>query len=644
MPTLTLPDGKTLAFEAPVTAREAAEAIGKRLAKDAVAATVNGRPVDLSRVIDEDAEITILTPESEAGLEVMRHSASHVMAEAIVRLWPGTKLVYGPAIEEGFYYDVDCPAAISEEDLPAIEKEMKRIVKRNEPFHRFEVSREEARALVGENEYKLDNLERAEGEAISFYSHGEGDEAFTDLCRGPHVPSTGRIGAFAVLSVSGAYLHGDATQKQLTRVYGTTFASGEELAAYRHRLEEARKRDHRKLGRDLELFEFHPEAPGMAFFRPNGTVLYNQVLAYARELCTNHGYGEIRTPTILVRRLWETSGHWENYRDKMYTSEKDGRDYGVKPMNCPGGVILYNAGLHSHNDLPIRWAEFGHVHRHEGGGEIHGLVRVRGFTQDDAHIYCTPEQVTEEVAGCIRMVFELYETFGLTFDHIELSTRPEKRIGSDAMWDQAESALQQALDGLRIEYQLNPGDGAFYGPKIDFHLADAIGRTWQLGTIQVDFAMPEKFDMTYVDAQSERRRVVMIHRAITGSLERFLGILVEHYAGDFPLWLAPEQIRVLTITDAQARRALEVMDLLRGAGLRAAADVGPEKIGAKIRRAELAKIPYLAVIGDREVEDGTVSLRHRPEGDLGGHDIETVVARLSEEAATRTIDGTAVWS
>ncbi|MFW5857410.1 MAG: threonine--tRNA ligase, partial [Planctomycetota bacterium] len=455
---------------------------------------------------------------------------------------------------------------------------------------------------------------------------------------------TGKIGAFKVMAVSGAYLHGDATRQQLTRVYGTAFADREALEAHLHRIEEAKKRDHRKLGKELELFEFHPEAPGMAFWRPGGTTLFHAIVDYARELNARYGYEEIRTPTILAKDLWETSGHWVNYADKMYVCQKDEREFGVKPMNCPGGIILYKAGLHSHHDLPLRWAEFGHVHRHETGGEIHGLIRVRGFTQDDAHIYCTPDQLKDEIKDCIGAVFEMYKTFGVDFDHVELSTRPEKSIGSEAMWATAEGALQKALEELAIDYRLNPGDGAFYGPKIDFHIADAIGRTWQMSTIQVDFAMPERFDMTYVDANSDKQRPVMVHRAIAGSLERLTGVLVEHYAGDFPLWLAPEQVRVLTITDAQADYAKDVAAKLRAAGLRASADCAADKVGAKIRRGELRKVPYLAIVGDREVAERAVSLRRRLLGDLGTVTLATLIARLTDEATTRTLPADVDWT
>ncbi|MFH0910645.1 MAG: threonine--tRNA ligase [Planctomycetota bacterium] len=637
---ITLPDESVLEFDRPVAVAEVAARIGRRLARDAVGALVDGAERDLTHLIERDASVRILTPVDPAGLEIMRHSASHVMAEAILKLFPGTQLVYGPPIEDGFYYDVDPPEAISVDDLPRIEEVMRRIVKENAPFARREMTRKEAAREVQGNPYKEDNLARAKGDTISFYSQGGG---FSDLCAGPHVPSTGRIGAFKLLNVSGAYFHGDASAKQLTRLYGTSFATGEELDLHLERLEQAKQRDHRKLGRTLELFEFHPEAPGMAFWRPRGTVLYNALVDYTRELCLRNGYEEIRTPTLLVKDLWVSSGHWANYQDKMYLAEKDGREFGIKPMNCPGGIVLYKAGLHSHNDLPLRWAEFGHVHRYEGGGEIHGLVRVRGFTQDDAHIFCTPEQLKDEIKGCIRLVFEMNTLLGLDFDHIELSTQPAKHIGSDVQWSAAEEALKQALEELDIAFILNPGEGAFYGPKIDFHLADALGRTWQLSTIQVDFAMPENFDMSYIDAESARKRPVMIHRVIAGSLERLIGILVEHYGGDFPLWLAPEQVRVLAITDAQKAVAEKAASRLREAGLRVGVDLGHEKIGAKIRRAELLKIPYLAVVGAREAASGAVSLRRRHRGNLGSVALEELARRLAGEAGSRALPQAVAW-
>ncbi len=630
---ITLPDGNQLAFDGPVSVAEIAGRIGKRLAKDALAGEVDGKLRDLSCEVTQDASVRILTASDPEGLELMRHSAAHVMAEAICKLFPGTQLAYGPAVEDGFFYDVDPPETITAEDLPKIEREMRRIVKQNRGLHRYELSRAEALEKWKDDPYKRDNIERAEGDVISFYTQN----GFEDLCAGPHVPSTGRIGHFKVMSLAGAYWHGDADQQQLTRVYGTTWPTKEELEAYLHRMEEAKKRDHRKLGKELKLFEFHPEAPGMAFWRDHGVVLYEQLEGFLRDLCRQHGYEEFRTPQILVKDLWVTSGHWKNYADKMYVCEKDGREYGVKPMNCPGCLVLYKAGLYSHNDLPLRWSEFGHVHRYEGSGEVHGLVRVRGFTQDDAHIFCTPDQLRGEIRHCIQFIFDVYTTVGLGFDHIELSTRPEKRIGSDAMWDAGEGALQGALEDMDIDYKLNPGDGAFYGPKIDFHLADAIGRTWQMGTIQVDFAMPERFDLHYVDAQSRRQRPVMIHRAVSGSLERFIGVLVEHYAGDFPLWLAPEQVRVLTITDAQLDYARHVLGALKDAGLRATLDRRGEKIGAKIRDAELRKIPYVAVVGDKEIQSQSVSVRRRHAGDLGAMRVEDFVARLTEEVAGRAL-------
>ncbi|MBN2711165.1 MAG: threonine--tRNA ligase, partial [Planctomycetes bacterium] len=576
MPEIKLPDGNSLSFDEAVSVKDIAKRISNGLAKAALAGVVDGEMKDLTFVVANDAEVRIITAKDPEGLKLMRHSAAHVMAEAIAQLFPGTKFAYGPAIEDGFFYDVDSPSPITAEDLPKIEKEMKKIVKQSRPFERCELSRAEAAEKYKNDEYKLDNIERAEGDVISFYSQGN----FEDLCRGPHVPNAGKVGVVKIMSLAGAYWHGDETKQQLTRVYGTCFPSQEELDAHLNRIEEAKKRDHRKLGKDLGLFEFHPEAPGMAFWRNNGVILRNELIGFLRGLCVKHGYDEVLTPQILVKDLWLQSGHWANYADKMYITEKDGREYGVKPMNCPGGLILYKAGLYSHNDLPLRWAEFGHVHRFEGSGEIHGLVRVRGFTQDDAHIFCTPTQLQGEIEHCIKMIFEVYGALGMEFDHIELSTRPEKRIGSDEMWDSAEKALEGALKALDINFKLNPGDGAFYGPKIDFHLGDAIGRTWQMGTIQVDFAMPEKFDLHYVDEKSERQRPVMIHRAISGSRERFLGVLVEHYAGDFPLWLAPEQVRVLNITDSQVDYAGKVVQALREKGIRAKADKRGAKIGA----------------------------------------------------------------
>ncbi|MDR0867165.1 MAG: threonine--tRNA ligase [Planctomycetota bacterium] len=634
MPKITLPDNSVLDFSTPVLGKEIAERIGAGLAKAALAISVNGELRDLTAVVNADATVAVITPSSPEALALLRHSASHVLAEAVARLFPGTKFAYGPAVDDGFYYDIDPATPLTADDLPRLEKEMAKIVKENTPFVRRELTRAEALAQYAGDEYKTDNINRAKGDVLSFYEQG----AFSDLCRGPHVPSAGKIGHFKVLSLAGAYWHGDNSQKQLTRVYGTTFATKEELEKYLRQIEEAKKRDHRVLGKQLGLYEFHAEAPGMAFWRHNGVVLRNTFINFLRELCYAHDYEEFLTPQILNRELWEISGHWENYADKMYVTTKDGRDFGVKPMNCPGAVLLYKAGLYSHNDLPLRWAEFGHVHRYEGSGEIHGLIRVRGFTQDDAHIFCAPAQLEDEIAHCIEFIFKVYTaTLGMKFDHIELSTRPPKSVGTDEMWANAEAALENALKKLNIAFKLNPGDGAFYGPKIDFHVADAIGRTWQMGTIQVDFSMPERFDLHYVDENSQRQRPVMIHRAISGSIERFLGVLTEHFAGDFPLWLAPEQARILPISDAVLPYAREVKKQLAAAGLRVTVDGKNEKIGAKIRRGELAKTPYLIVIGAKEAEAQTVAARRRVLGDLGEMTVAALTARLTEEAKTRAL-------
>ncbi len=634
MVTITLPDGSKSEFESAVSVMDIAKSIGSGIAKATLAGMVNGTLVDTTYMVNSDSEVKLITADDPAGLKLMRHSAAHVMAEAIARLYPGTKFAYGPAIEEGFYYDVDASAPISADDLKNIEKEMKRIVKQNAKFERIELTREEAEAKYAEDEYKLDNIKAAKGDVISFYTQGE----FADLCLGPHVPSTGKIGNFKLMSVAGAYWHGDSSKQQLTRIYGTTFATKEELAEHLNRIEEAKKRDHRVIGKQMGLFEFHPkEAQGMAFWRANGVILYRELENYLRSVGEANGFEEFRTPQIMNRELWEISGHWQNYADKNYTCEKDGKEYAVKPMNCPGALILYKSELYSHNDLPLRWAEFGHVHRYEGSGEIHGLVRVRGFTQDDAHVFCTPDQLEDEIKSCIQLIFEVYKTTGLNFDHIELSTKPEKSIGSQEMWDKAEGALEGALKRLDINYLLNPGDGAFYGPKIDFHLKDAIGRSWQMGTIQVDFSLPERFDITYVDADSQKQRPVMIHRAISGSLERFIGVLTEHYAGDFPLWLAPEQVRVLSVVDAYNDYAEKVAAELKLRGIRAKVDRRSCKIGAKIREGELAKAQYLAIVGANEAEAGTVSVRRRKLGDLGSMTVSEFADKLVTEITTKAL-------
>ena len=634
MVTITLPDGSKKEFESAVSVIDIAKSIGSGLAKATLAGIVNGTLVDTTCMVDSDSEVSLVTSKDAAGLKLMRHSAAHVMAEAIAKVYPGTKFAYGPAIEDGFYYDVDSPEPISADDLNKIEKEMKRIVKQNAKFERNELTRKEAETKYADDEYKLDNIKAAKGDVISFYSQG----GFEDLCLGPHVPSAGKIGNFKLMSIAGAYWHGDSSKQQLTRIYGTTFASKEELAEHLNRIKEAKKRDHRVIGKQMGLFEFHPkEAQGMAFWRTNGVILYRELENYLRSIGEENGFEEFKTPQIMNRELWEISGHWQNYADKNYTCEKDGREYAVKPMNCPGALILYKSELYSHHDLPLRWAEFGHVHRYEGSGEIHGLVRVRGFTQDDAHVFCTPEQLQTEIEGCIKLIFEVYKTTGLNFDHIELSTKPEKSIGAQELWDKAENALEGALTALGIDFVLNPGDGAFYGPKIDFHLKDAIGRSWQMGTIQVDFSLPERFDITYVDADSNKKRPVMIHRAISGSLERFIGVLTEHYAGDFPLWLAPEQVRVLSVVDAYNDYAAEVVAKLKKKGIRAKVDTRSSKIGAKIREGELAKVQYLAIVGANESEASTVSVRRRKVGDMGVMSVDEFIQKLVNEIETKAL-------
>lgn len=639
---VTLKDGSVLEFEAGVSVLEVARRIGKRLAKDSLVARVDGALVDLSHRLEADAAVEILTAADPAGLEVMRHSASHVMAEAILRLFPGTKLVYGPPIEDGFYYDVDSPETITEEDLPRIEKEMKRIIKRNEAFARHETDLDGARERVGANEYKHENLARAKGTTISFYGQGAD---FEDLCTGPHVPSTGRVGACKVLSLSGAYLHGDATQKQLTRIYGTSFPTAEDLDAYLKRLEEAKKRDHRRLGKDLDLFSTDANiGSGLILWHPNGSLVRHLVEDFWRTEHLRRGYQILYTPHIASEAIYRLSGHLENYGEMMYSPmDIDGQPYRVKPMNCPGHIMIYRTQVRSYRELPLRWCELGTVYRYEPSGTLHGMLRVRGFTQDDSHIFCTPEQVVAEINGVLDLMEHMMTTFGYTYKAF-LATRPEKSIGTDAQWEMATAALREVLETRGMAYEVDEGGGVFYGPKIDIKLVDALGREWQGPTTQLDFNLPERFDMDYVGADNERHRVVMIHRTVLGSMERFVGGLIEHYGGDFPLWLAPEQVRVLTITDGQRERAEAVVAELTAAGLRVGSDLGPEKVGAKIRRCELAKIPYTAILGAREVESGTVAVRRRLKGDLGAVPQATLAERLTAEATARLLPGAVDWS
>ena len=588
-------------------------------------------------------------------LATLRHTASHVMAHAVTRLFPGVQLAIGPSIDTGFYYDFAPPADeapspkpalskaegtaaggwLSADDLPRIEAEMRKIAAEDIPLVRLELSRDDAlrRMEQAGQTYKAKLIrDLPEDQALTFYQQGD----FIDLCRGPHLPSTGAVGdAFKLLSIAGAYWRGDERNAMLTRVYGTAFATQDELGEHLRLLEEARRRDHRKLGRELDLFSFHPEGPGFALFHPKGILLWNELMAYWRQLHTQHGYHEIRTPVLLRKAVWEQSGHWENYRDKMYVTEIDACEYAIKPMNCVGGMLFYRTQLRSYRDLPLRVAEVGVVHRHEQSGELHGLLRVRQFTQDDAHIFMTEDQIRDEVVGVIDLVDRVYATFGLPY-HLELSTRPDKCIGSDAAWATATEGLRAALDAKGLPYKVNEGDGAFYGPKIDFHVEDALGRTWQCATIQLDFAMPEQFDLTYVGADNRRHRPVMIHRVVYGAIERFIALLIEHFAGAFPLWLSPEQVRIVPVKDDLAPYAARVAERIAAAGARVHVDARNEKVGFKIREATLAKIPYVLVVGARESESGTVAVRKRGEGDLGPSPLETFAHRLAEEIQAKT--------
>jgi len=608
MAQVTLPDGSKLEVAEGTTAKELAEKIGPRLAGSAVAAKINGQVVDLSTPLNDQAHVQILTADDNEGLQVMRHSCAHVMAEAISSIWPQTKLVYGPAVDEAFYYDIDLDTSISSDDFPRIEARMGEIVRADKPFVRRQMSRAEALTKLAGDKYKIDNMNRAAGDVISFYSHGDG---FEDLCRGPHVPSTGKVGHFKIMSVAGAYWHGDPTQKMLQRVYGTTWSTQKELDAYLQRLEEAKKRDHRVLGRQLDLFSFNEAGPGFAFIHPKGMIIWNEIVAFWRDVHDKFGYREIRTPIILNEQLWHKSGHWDNYRENMYFTSFDNGTYAIKPMNCPGGCLVYKTRQHSYRDFPLRVAELGLVHRHEASGVMHGLFRVRQFTQDDAHIFCTPGQIESEITGVIDLTFEIYKAFGFDDFHIELSTKPEKHIGSDEIWDTATNALKRALEGRHIQYKVNEGDGAFYGPKIDFHVRDCLKRSWQLGTIQLDFSMPQRFDLVYTAEDNTEKTPVMIHRAILGSFERFIGILIEHYAGNMPLWLSPEQVRVLPISEKSNDYANAVHAKLRQHKLRCTTDLSDEKITAKIARAHSERLPYMLVVGPKEAQSNTVNVRVR---------------------------------
>lgn len=608
MANVTLPDGSTLNVSSGTTAKQIAERIDAALAKAAVAARVDGKVVDLSTPVTNDAKVQIITANDDEGLEIMRHSCAHVMAEAICRIWPDAKLVYGPTVEDGFYYDIDLDEPIRPDDFGRIEQKMQEIVAADKPFIRREMSKTQALAKLAGDKYKVDNINRADSDTISFYSHGDG---FEDLCRGPHVPSTGRVGSFKIMSVAGAYWHGDPTQKMLQRVYGTAWATKQQLDDHLRRLEEAKKRDHRVLGKQLDLFSFNEAGPGFAFIHPKGMIVWNEIVNYWREVHDKYGYQEIKTPLILNEQLWHRSGHWDNYKENMYFTTFDEVSYAIKPMNCPGGCLVYKTRQHSYREFPMRVAELGLVHRHEASGVIHGLFRVRQFTQDDAHIFCRPQQIEPEVIGVIELTFEIYRTFGFEDFHVELSTKPEKHIGSDEVWEVATRALKSALEHKAIAYKINEGEGAFYGPKIDFHIKDCLKRSWQLGTIQLDFSMPERFGLAYTDEDNTEKAPVMIHRAVLGSFERFIGILIEHYAGNLPLWLSPEQARILPISEKTNDYAGIVRTKLKEAGLRCSCDLSDEKIGAKIARAYGEKLPCMLVVGPKEAQSNTVNARLR---------------------------------
>ena len=634
--TVTLPDGSQRQVEQGATALDVAESIGSGLARAALAAKIDGAVHDLTTPLEADAPLAILTWRDPQGAEVLRHTAAHILAMAVKRLYPDAMLEDGPPTESGFFYDILMPETVGPEHLPAIEEEMRKIVKEDLALHRRELARDEAIALFSERgeRFKVETIkELPEDETISVYEMGE----FADLCRGPHLRSTGAVTAFKIMSIAGAYRKGDASREQLVRFHATAFPDKKQLKEHLRLLEEAKKRDHRRIGRDLDLFSFHEEGPGFPFFHPKGTVLYNSLLDFMREELDERGYQEIRTPLILNEDLWHRSGHWDNYRENMYFTQIDERGYAVKPMNCPGGLLVYRDTRHSYRELPMRVAEFGMVHRHELSGVLHGLFRVRCFTQDDAHVFCTREQLRAEVEAIIDLTLHVYEAVGFDDVAIELSTRPEKSIGSDEVWELATQVLEEALEGRGIPYQLNPGDGAFYGPKIDFHIKDCLRRSWQCGTIQVDFSMPERFDLTYVGADGERHRPVMIHRAIFGSVERFLGILIEHCAGNLPLWLAPVQARVLSLSVEQEAYAERAAAELRAAGLRTETDLRSEKIGHKIREAELQKVPVMLVVGKKEAAQETVSLRRHGLGDQGALPLTECVEALRTEARERRL-------
>ena len=630
---ITLKDGSKKEYAEAKSVYDIAMDISEGLARVACAGEINGEEVDLRTVVDSDCELNILTFDSEGGKAAFRHTASHIMAQAIKRLYPETKLAIGPSIKDGFYYDVDRETPFTSEDLEKIEAEMKKIVKEALPLERFTMTREEAIKFMQEKEepYKVQLIEDLPEDAeLSFYRQGE----FVDLCAGPHLMNTKTVKAFKLTSLAGAYWRGNEKNKMLTRIYGTAFTKKADLEEYLARIEEAKKRDHRKIGKELGIFMMREEGPGFPFFLPKGMVLKNTLLDYWREIHNKAGYQEISTPIMLNRQLWETSGHWDHYKENMYTTVIDDQDFAIKPMNCPGGVLVYESEPRSYRDLPLRMGELGLVHRHEKSGQLHGLMRVRCFTQDDAHIFMTPDQIREEIKGVAKLIDEVYSLFGFKY-HVELSTRPEDSMGSDEDWEMATDALRAALDDLGLDYAVNEGDGAFYGPKIDFHLEDSLGRTWQCGTIQLDFQLPQRFNLEYIAADGEKHRPIMIHRVVFGSIERFIGILIEHFAGAFPTWLAPVQVKVLPISDKYMDYAQNVLNKLTEAGIRAEVDTRAEKIGYKIREAQTAKIPYMLVVGQKEEEENTVSVRSRAAGDEGARSLDMFIADILKEIETK---------
>lgn len=632
---VTLPDGSVKEYEAGVTIKDVAYSIGSGLGRDAIAGIVNDKEVDADFEIEEDVELSIITIDSPEALEIIRHTASHVMAQAVKRLYENVQVAIGPAIEDGFYYDFDLEETFNEDSLVEIEAEMKKIIEEDIKIEKKVLAREEAFELMkSRNEkYKLELIDELDDQMISFYFQGD----YVDLCRGPHLPSTGYVKAFKLLNVAGAYWRGDENNQMLQRIYGTAFAKEKDLEKYLNRIEEAKKRDHRKLGKELDLFSMQDEGRGFPFFHPKGMALRNELVDFWKEEHRKADYEEIQTPIILDESLWHQSGHWDHYQDNMYFTKIDEEAHAVKPMNCPGGILVYKDSMHSYRELPIRMAELGLVHRHEMSGALHGLMRVRSFTQDDAHIYCLPSQIENELSGVIKLVDKIYSAFGFNYN-VELSTKPEKAMGDDELWDKATDALQNAIEKNNLDYEINAGDGAFYGPKIDFHLEDSLGRTWQCGTIQLDFQMPERFDLTYIGQDGEEHRPVMIHRAIYGSIERFIGILIEHFAGAFPTWMAPVQVEIIPVSDDQIDYAMQVKEELKQEKIRVEVDSRSEKVGYKIRDAQVKQVPYMLIVGSREEENGTVSVRDRREGDLGTSDLAEFKENILTEIEAKEIN------